>query len=334
MAVAAIVLRPGAPEPDDAALTAFCRHRLARFKVPAAFIRLEALPRTANGKLRRTELRASVDPVVPGEHRVERPDGAHIGIAPSVTDPATSSSSTARCPPLRSSAAWPACWPPRARRPWYPSIDGEAARADRPIHRPSTSRSMSRISMPSSTPRASLQRSWSGSAMAPASLSNSPLAGPPGPMQSSPTSRRTAPPPTLATQATFIAVADSTERAYETAGAPAAAEAFLTGVAGPSAWIALPDRARAFLADEGGGAYADARLLGFDIGGLDRITAPVTVLTGDASQTFYRPIADALASRIPGARRRHLPGMAHASPITDPGPIAEAVRSALEEPPA
>ena len=40
----------------------------------------------------------------------------------------------------------------------------------------------------------------------------------------------------------------------------------MTGVAGPSAWTALPDRARAFLADEGGGAYADARLLGFDIG--------------------------------------------------------------------
>jgi len=137
-----------------------------------------------------------------------------------------------------------------------------------------------------------------------------------------------------ATQAVFSAVADSTEHAYETAGAPAAAEAFMAGVAGPSAWTTLPDRARAFLADEGGGAYADARLLGFDISGLDRIAAPVTLLTGDASQPFYRPIADALAARIPGARRRHLPGMAHASPITDPGPIAEAVRSALEEPPA
>jgi pimeloyl-ACP methyl ester carboxylesterase len=133
-----------------------------------------------------------------------------------------------------------------------------------------------------------------------------------------------------ATQAAFAAVAATTERAHETGGAPAAAEAFLTGVAGPDAWTVLPDRARAFLADEGGGAFADAALLGFDADGLSAITAPVTILTGDASQPFYRPIADALAARIPGTRRRHLPGMAHASPITDPGPIADAVRSALE----
>ena len=78
VAVAAIVLRSGAADPDDAALTAFCRDRLARFKVPAAFVRLEVLPRTANGKLRRAELRASLDPVVPSDHRIERPDGAHI----------------------------------------------------------------------------------------------------------------------------------------------------------------------------------------------------------------------------------------------------------------
>ena len=111
--------------------------------------------------------------------------------------------------------------------------------------------------------------------MAPASLSNSPLAGPTRADAVVAYEPPYGPAADLATQATFIAVADSTERAYETAGAPAAAEAFMTGVAGPSAWSALPDRARAFLADEGGGAYADARLLGFDIGGLDRITAPV-----------------------------------------------------------
>ncbi len=136
------------------------------------------------------------------------------------------------------------------------------------------------------------------------------------------------------TRADFAAVAAATERAFETHGAPAAAEAFLTGVAGPDAWTKLPDRARAFLADEGGGAYADAALLGFDPDGLAAITAPVTILTGDASQPFYRPIADTLATLIPGAHRGHLPGMAHASPITDPGPIADAVRSALEDLPA
>ena len=103
----------------------------------------------------------------------------------------------------------------------------------------------------------------------------------------------------------------------------------MRGVAGRDSWDRLPDRARAFLASEGGSAYVDAGLRGLDPDGLDRITAPVTIITGDASEPFYRPIADALAGRIPGARRVHLPGMAHASPITEPGPIAAAIRSGL-----
>ena len=59
--VAAIVLSPGAADPGDDALAGHCRERLAWFKVPVAFVRLEALPRTPSGKLRGAELRASVD---------------------------------------------------------------------------------------------------------------------------------------------------------------------------------------------------------------------------------------------------------------------------------
>jgi pimeloyl-ACP methyl ester carboxylesterase len=55
----------------------------------------------------------------------------------------------------------------------------------------------------------------------------------------------------------------------------------------------------------------------------------VTILTGDASEPFYGPIADALAAWIPGARQTHLPGMGHASPITESGPVADAIRAAL-----
>ena len=58
--VAAVVLRPGAPTPSSAELRAFCRARLAPYKVPAAFVVVAALPRTASGKLRRTELRAAL----------------------------------------------------------------------------------------------------------------------------------------------------------------------------------------------------------------------------------------------------------------------------------
>jgi acyl-CoA synthetase (AMP-forming)/AMP-acid ligase II len=58
--VAIVVLRPEAADPTDDGLIRFCRERLSRHKVPVAFERRSSLPRTANGKLRRTELRASV----------------------------------------------------------------------------------------------------------------------------------------------------------------------------------------------------------------------------------------------------------------------------------
>ncbi len=62
--VAGIVLRPGAVDPGDDALRAWCRERLAAWKVPAAFTRLAALPRTTSGKLRRRDLRDLLTPLV------------------------------------------------------------------------------------------------------------------------------------------------------------------------------------------------------------------------------------------------------------------------------
>jgi acyl-CoA synthetase (AMP-forming)/AMP-acid ligase II len=54
--VAAVVARDGAPlDPDE--LRAFCRTRLAGFKVPKAIEPVGALPRTASGKLRRGVLK-------------------------------------------------------------------------------------------------------------------------------------------------------------------------------------------------------------------------------------------------------------------------------------
>jgi acyl-coenzyme A synthetase/AMP-(fatty) acid ligase len=45
-----------AAAPDDAGLAAWCAERLARYKTPRLFLRLDALPRTATGKVVRRAL--------------------------------------------------------------------------------------------------------------------------------------------------------------------------------------------------------------------------------------------------------------------------------------
>ena len=133
------------------------------------------------------------------------------------------------------------------------------------------------------------------------------------------------------TRAAFAAVATATERAFASGGGAAAAAAFLDGVAGDGAWAALPTRARAFLAAQGEGAFADAALGGLEPAGLSRIAAPVTVLTGTASEPFYAPIARAVVARIPGARLVSLEGLRHPAPITDPEPVAAAILDAIAD---
>jgi O-succinylbenzoic acid--CoA ligase len=53
--VAAVV--PARGGVDEVALIAWCRDRLAGYKVPSAFVRIESLPRTASGKLLRRQVR-------------------------------------------------------------------------------------------------------------------------------------------------------------------------------------------------------------------------------------------------------------------------------------
>ena len=47
--------------PSASALQAFCRERLAGYKVPVAFHRVEALPRNSAGKLLRHRLGSAAD---------------------------------------------------------------------------------------------------------------------------------------------------------------------------------------------------------------------------------------------------------------------------------
>jgi len=78
--VAAVVLRPGVPAPTDEELRAFCRARLAPYKIPAAFLIVAALPQTASGKLRRAELRAALaaSPVAGSLAPSPAADGAEV----------------------------------------------------------------------------------------------------------------------------------------------------------------------------------------------------------------------------------------------------------------
>jgi fatty-acyl-CoA synthase len=56
---ACIELKPGKAAPTDAELVAFCRERLAAFKVPKRFVFRE-LPKTATGKIQKFQLRAEL----------------------------------------------------------------------------------------------------------------------------------------------------------------------------------------------------------------------------------------------------------------------------------
>jgi acyl-CoA synthetase (AMP-forming)/AMP-acid ligase II len=60
--VAAVELRPGASATAEA-LTAFCRERLASYKVPAriVFRTAEQFPRTATGKVQKPRLREELE---------------------------------------------------------------------------------------------------------------------------------------------------------------------------------------------------------------------------------------------------------------------------------
>jgi 2-aminobenzoate-CoA ligase len=70
--VAYAVLRAGAaPDPD--ALRAFLTSELAPYKCPREFVFLDALPRTATGKLQRFRLRTHLTPAA-GTAAEARPD--------------------------------------------------------------------------------------------------------------------------------------------------------------------------------------------------------------------------------------------------------------------
>ena len=133
-----------------------------------------------------------------------------------------------------------------------------------------------------------------------------------------------------ASRRVLASVADRVGQAYAAGGSEAAARVFLGIVSGPEAWDRLHPRQRSAIARQGTGAVADVAMEGLDPDRLATIVAPTVLATGSASQPFYAPIADALATRIGSATRIDLDGLRHPAPITDPARIADLVLALLD----
>jgi O-succinylbenzoic acid--CoA ligase len=325
---AALVLRPGAADPGDTALAAHARASLAGFKVPVRFSRLDVLPRTPGGRLRRDAVRALLAGERSGE--LARPGGDAIGWRVTGSGPRPvvllhgTLSTAAQLDRLAAALARPGDMTVHAldRRGSGSSRLAGPRPLDIAVHVADLVAYLDARGID----RAALVGISFGGALAIETAAREPdrvsavvAYEPPYGAVAGPEIR-----------AGFRRVAAETIAAHAERGPGAAAETFLRGVAGDSAWDRLPARARTFLEGEGDGALADAGLLGLDPDGLARVVAPVTILTGGASEPFYEPIADALAARIPGARRDTLEGLTHTSPITQPGAVAPTIRACLE----
>ena len=326
--VAAIVLRDGVTDPGDTALAAHARSHLAGFKVPVAFTRLEALPRTPAGKLRRDAVRALLAGGRTGE--LARPGGDAIGWRVTGDGPGVvvllhgTLSNAAQLHRLAAAIAVSGDVTVHAidRRGSGSSRLAEPRPLDIAVHIGDLiayldARGIGRAAL--------VGVSFGGVVALETAARHQDRVS--GVVAYEPPYAAVAGPELLAW---FRRVASDTAAAFRRGGGPAAAQTFMRAVAGDAAWERLPERARAFLEREGDGAFADAGLTGLEPDRLAGIAAPVAILTGGASEPFYTPLADAVAMRIPGARRETLPGLNHASPITEPAVVAATVRTFLE----
>jgi pimeloyl-ACP methyl ester carboxylesterase len=327
--VAIVAFRPGRHE-DAEALRAFVRERLSSFKVPARVVEVASIPRSPGGKQLRQSLAALASAGVPrhslaGTTRIETGDGQRLGFrelsgppgAPTIVLLHATLSTSRQLLRLagRLRFDYRVLLPDRRgsgtsamSKPGPVSIARhaddilavlDAAGADRPVFFGHSFGALMTLEFAARHP----DRVAGVVAYEPPYLAISP-----------------------AILARFAGVGEAVAAAYSAGGPAAAAQFFVRAVAGDDAWERLGPAQQALLEVEGSGALADAAMPDLDPAGLARIGCPVVIATGDNSDDYYAPIADALAIVIPDAHRVRLPGLRHTAPITDPAPIAELIR--------
>ncbi|MBO6602010.1 MAG: alpha/beta hydrolase [Roseicyclus sp.] len=106
----------------------------------------------------------------------------------------------------------------------------------------------------------------------------------------------------------------------------AAARVFLKDWGGGTAYDDLPQAQQAYMSARMPLIAASHRALHHDSAGLlprlGQVTAPVLLMSGDASPPVVEDILDCLAAGIARSYRARIAGAGHMLPITHPGPVA------------
>lgn len=115
----------------------------------------------------------------------------------------------------------------------------------------------------------------------------------------------------------------------------AAAEVFLSVWGGAVPFDRMPPAQQAYMADRVWVIPASHPALSEDRAGLlprlGALECPVLLVEGDGSPPVISEIQDALARRIPGARRRVIRGAGHMVPISHPDETGAEIRAFLED---
>ena len=325
--VAAVVASPGA-DPSDEVLREHARTVLAGFKVPARFIRLRELPRTPLGKVSRPELRRLID-LEPRASTVTVDDGQALAIRelggldrPTVVLLHATLSNSAQLGMLARRLAEQAHVILIDRRGSGASTMTSPAPVPVERHARDVIEVLDDLGIEGAV---LVGHSFGGvvalraAAAVPERVAGLLVWEPPFLVLADPVVQRG-----------MRSMTTAVRRAYADGGPEAAARLFLEGVAGTGAWDRLHPRQRAGIAREGTGVLADVAMEGLTADGLERVGCPTIVATGGASEPFYRPIADALATRIgSNAVRVDLADLRHTAPITDPDAVADLIRRLL-----